>query len=187
MLTPPTAPVHVGHPDPNHPPAGASAGYGLHWLRLQQGYAHELALRALLTRMAVRLSGTARINHYVPSLDVNQTDMILTIQTASWTLPIHVSVKSSQKPAIALGLKGTPGTLRHWLAKNERHGLPCLIAFAWQGRFTFLTPADVRQDCSVRHSLAISRVDDSDEEQLFHLLKAAAAAATKASAEQIFL
>jgi hypothetical protein len=187
MLTPPIAPVPVGDTNPNHPPSRAFAGYGMHWLRLQQGYSHELALRALLTKMAVRMSGTARINHYVPSLDVNQTDLILTIQTASWTLPIYVSVKSSQKPGIALGLKDTPGTLRHWLSKNERHGLPCLIAFAWQGRFTFLTPADMRQACSVRQSLAISRVDDSDEEQLFHLLQAAAVAVNKASAEQIFL
>ena len=173
-------PIFPTHPNPH-------TGYGLHWLRLQQGYSHELAFRSILTKVAVRLSGIARLNHYIPNLDVNQTDMIITLQTAAWTLPIHVSVKSSIKPNLALGLTGSGSTLMGWLEKNEKHRLPCIIAFAYRGRFSFFTPSDVKKLSSKRRSIAVLGGDISDEDQLFHLLKDVAAVATKASAEHIFL
>jgi hypothetical protein len=140
-----------------------------------------------LTKVAVRLSGIARLNHYIPNLDVNQTDMIITLQTAAWTLPIHVSVKSSIKPNLALGPAASGSTLMGWLEKNEKHCLPCIIAFACRGRFSFFTPSDVRKLSSKRQSIAVLGGDISDEDQLFHLLKDVAALATKASAEHIFL
>lgn len=132
------------------------SGYCYRWEQLAVGSAGELDIRAKITALSVELSREhgIRVSIYVPSLDMDNNDFLLRLQTKKWIVFFQSQVRRRSKGGVPLGKSTKPGTLNNWADVACNSNVPVILfTLDGSGKYDFFETRRLRRTRTIAGSV----------------------------------